>query len=167
MLKLLKGMIVGLMIIGFTGCVSTSDIKVESAKSDKVDLKGYKTYAIVEGSGVAGESKKSTHDIDAELNRIIHNELGKKGKVPVTKDPDFYVAYLAAKDMEAIEINIDEEGQETIKETPAAAMLLLLIDGETGVLIGISTAEGEAKDLPLEDRKKRLEYTIKKMFNEL
>lgn len=167
MLKLFKGMIVGLMIVGFTGCVSTSDIKVESAASDKVDLKGYKTYQIAEGSGVATESTKNSHDIDAELNRIITTELGKKGKVPVTKDPDFYVAYLAAKDTEAMEIKIDEKGQETIKEAPAAAMLLLLIDAETGVIIGISTAEGEAKDLPLADRKKRLEYTIKKMFNEM
>ena len=167
MSKLVKGMVAVLMIIGLTGCVSTSDIQVESAKSDKVDLKGYKTYQIVEGSGIDTESQEGSHDLNAELHRIISNELGKKGKTPVTTDPDFYVAYLAAKDMEALEIEIDEKGQETIKESPAAAMVLLLIDGETGVLIGISTAEGEAKDLPLEDRKKRLEYTIKKMFNEL
>ncbi len=167
MSKLLKGVVAVLMITGFTGCVSTSDIKVESVKSDKVDLKGYKTYKIVEESGVATESKQSDHDIDAELNRIISNELGKKGKVPVTNDPDFYVAYLAATDMEAVEVKIDKEGQETIEAAPAAGMLLLLIDANTGMLIGISTAEGEAKNLPLEDRKKRLEYTIKKMFNEL
>ena len=54
-----------------------------------------------------------------------------------------------------------------IEAAPAAAMVLILIDAETGMIIGISTAEGEAKDLLLEDRKKRLEYTIKKMFNEL
>ena len=167
MSKLLKGAMVALMIVGFTGCVSTSDIKVESVKSDKVDLKGYKTYQIVEGSGMATESEKTNHDMDTELNRIINSELGKKGKIPVTSNPDFHVAYLAAADMEAVKIKIDEEGQETIKAAPAAAMLLLLIDAETGVIIGASTAEGDAKNLPLEDRKKRLEYTIKKMLNEL
>jgi len=160
-------MIATLMIIGLTGCVNTSDINVESVKSDKVDLKGYKTYQIAEGSGVVDESKKGSRDIDTELNRIINHELEKKGKVPVEKDPDFYVAYEAAKDMEAIQIKIDANGQETIKETPAAAMLLLLVDAETGLVIRVSTAEGEVKDLPLEDRKKRLEYAIKKMFNEL
>lgn len=46
-------------------------------------------------------------------------------------------------------------------------MILVLIDAETGVIIGISTAEGEVKDLPLEDRKKRLNYTIKEMLSGL
>ncbi len=167
MSKLLKGMVVGLMIVGFTGCVSTNDIQVESATSEKVDLKGYKTYQIVEGSGVDDESKKSSHDMDAELHRIISNVLGEKGKVPVTKNPDFYVAYVAGTDMDALEVKIDDAGQETMKEVSASAMILILIDAHTGKIIGVSTAEGEAKNLPLADRKKRLEYAIKKMFNEL
>ena len=167
MRKLLKGAIIGLMVVGFTGCVDTSDIKVESAKADKVNLDGYKTYQIMEESGVATESTKNDHDVNAELQRSIATELGKKGKVPVTKNPDFYVAYLAAADMDAIEVKIDKKGQETIKEAPAAAMLLLLIDAHTGMIIAISTAEGEAKNLPIEDRKKRLNYTVKKMFSQL
>ena len=167
MTKLFKGAMVALMIIGLTGCVSKSDIKVETAKSDKVDLKGYKTYQIIEESGVPTESKVTNLDINTELKSSINTELGKKGKVPVTNDPDFYVAYLAAADMDAIKIKIDKKGQETIKSSPEAAMLLLLIDAETGVIIAISTAEGEVKNLPLEDRKKRLNYTIKRMFDEL
>ncbi len=167
MRKLIQGAIIGLMVIGFTGCVDTSDIQVESAKADKVNLDGYKTYQIMEESGVATESTKSDHDVNAELQRSIATELGKKGKVPVTKNPDFYVAYVAGADMDAIEVKIDKEGQETIKNTPAAAMLLLLIDAHTGMIIAISTAEGEAKNLPIEDRKKRLNYTVKKMFSQL
>ena len=167
MTKLFKGAMVALMIIGLTGCVSKSDIKVETAKSDKVDLKGYKTYQIIEESGVPTESKVTNLDINTELKSSINTELGKKGKVPVTNDPDFYVAYLAAADMDAIKIKIDKKGQETIKSSPEAAMLLLL-DAETGVIIAISTAEGDVKEgLSLEDRKKRLNYTIKKMFDEL
>jgi hypothetical protein len=167
MSKLLKGAMVVLMIAGFTGCVSTSDIKVESVKSEKVDLKGYKTYQILEESGVATESRVTNLDVNAELQRIINTELGKKGKIPVTNDPDFYVAYLAGTDMDAIKVKVNEEGQETIENVPAAAMILLLVDAETGVIIGISTAEGEVKNLPLEDRKKRLSYTIKKMLSDL
>jgi hypothetical protein len=142
MSKLLKGAMVVLMIAGFTGCVSTSDIKVESVKSEKVDLKGYKTYQILEESGVATESRVTNLDVNAELQRIINTELGKKGKIPVTNDPDFYVAYLAGTDMDAIKVKVN-------------------------VIIGISTAEGEVKNLPLEDRKKRLSYTIKKMLSDL
>jgi phosphoribosyl-ATP pyrophosphohydrolase len=161
MSKLLKGAMVVLMIAGFTGCVSTSDIKVESVKSEKVDLKGYKTYQILEESGVATESRVTNLDVNAELQRIINTELGKKGKIPVTNDPDFYVAYLAGTDMDAIKVKVNEEGQETIENVPAAAMILLLVDAETGVIIG------EVKNLPLEDRKKRLSYTIKKMLSDL
>ena len=164
MLKLLKGVIAVLMIAGFTGCTSTSDIEVEAMKSEKVDLKGYTTYQIIEESGMATESRGTDLDVDAELQRIVTTELGKKGKVPVTKDPDFYVAYVAGTDMDAIKVKIDKKGQETIENVPAAAMVLILIDAETGVIIGVSTAEGEVKDLPLEDRKKRLNYAIKKML---
>jgi hypothetical protein len=168
MSKLLKGAIVVLMIAGFTGCVSTSDIKVESLKSEKVNLDGYKTYQIIEESGVMPDTKVTDNlDVDAELQRIINTELGKKGKIPVTNDPDFYVAYLAGTDMDAIKVKVDKKGQETIENVPAAAMILLLVDAETGVIIGISTAEGEVKNLPLEDRKKRLSYTIKKMLSDL
>ncbi len=171
MIKLLKGLMIGLMIVGFTGCVSTSDIQVEALKSDKVNLDGYKTYQIVEESGVATEARgtqvPANLDVNAELQTIINAELAKKGKTLVNSDPDFYVAYVAGTDMDAIKVKIDQAGQETIESVPAAAMVLLLIDAETGLIIGISTAEGEVKNLPLEDRKTRLEYTIKKMFNEL
>jgi len=166
MLKLTKNIIIGLMIIGFTGCVSTSDIAVASAKSEKVNLDGYKTYEILKGSGMATEPITNL-DVDVELQRIITTELGKKGKVPVTVNPDFYVAYLAGADIDAIKVKIDKEGQESLKNVPAAAMILIIIDAKTGIIIGASTAEGEVKDLPLDDRKERLNYTIKKMLNEM
>ena len=167
MSKLLKGAMVVLMIAGFTGCVSTSDIKVESVKSEKVDLKGYKTYEIIEGSGVIDDTKVTNLDIDTEMQQMINTELVKKGKILVTKDPDFYIAYIAGTDMDAVKEKLDEVGKETIEKAPAAAMILVLIDAETGVIIGISTAEGEVKDLSIEDRKKRLNYAIKKMLSGL
>lgn len=114
MSKLLKGVIAVLMIAGFTGCVSTSDIQVEALKSEKVNLDGYKTYQIIEESGMATEPRESNLDVDAELHHVITTELGKKGKVPVTNDPDFYVAYVAGTDMDAIKVKVDKKGQETI-----------------------------------------------------
>ncbi len=168
MSKLLKGVIAVLMITGLTGCVNTSDIKVESVKSEKVDLKGYKTYKIIDGSGIMPDTKVAPdRDIDVEMQQIINTEMAKKGKTRVTNDPDFYVAYLAGTDMDAIKVKVDQEGQETIENVPAAAMILILVDAETGLIIRISTAEGEVKELPLEDRKKRLSYAIKKMLSEL
>ena len=168
MLKLLKGVIAVLMIVGFTGCTSTSDIQVEAMKSEKVNLDGYKTYEIIEGSGIVDGTKRADNlDVNAEMQQMINTELAKKGKTLVTKDPDFYVAYAAGTDMEAVKEKLDEKGKKTLEERPEAAMVLILIDAETGVIIGISTAEGEAKGLPVKDMKKRLNYAIKKILSGL
>ena len=169
MSKLFKGVIVGLMIAGFTGCtVPTSDIQVEALKSEKVDLKGYKTYQIIEGSGVIDDTQRTDNlDVSAEMQQTINTELAKKGKTLVTKDPDFYVAYAAGTDMDAVKEKLDAAGKKTIENRPEAAMILILIDAETGVIIGISTAEGEAKGLPANEAKQRLNYAIKKMLSGL
>lgn len=168
MSKLLKGVIMTLMIVGFTGCTSTSDIQVEAMKSEKVNLDGYKTYEIIEGSGVVDGTKRTDNlDVDAEMQQMINTELAKKGKTLVTKDPDFYVAYAAGTDMEAVKEKLDVAGKKTIEKSPEAAMVLILIDAETGVIIGISTAEGDVKGLPADDMKKRLNYAIKKMLSGL
>ena len=168
MLKLLKGTIVALMIAGFTGCTSTSDIQVEAMKSEKVNLDGYKTYEIIEGSGVVDGTKRADNlDVNAEMQQMINAGLAKKGKTLVTKDPDFYVAYAAGTDMDAVKEKLDDAGKKTVEEKPEAAMVLILIDAETGVIIGISTAEGEDKGLPAAESKKRLNYAIKKMLGSL
>ncbi len=168
MSKLLKGMIAALMIAGFTGCTSTSDIQVEALKSEKVNFDGYKTYEIIEESGIVDGIKRADNlDIDAEIQQMINTELAKKGKTRVTKDPDFYVAYVAGTDMDAVKEKLDEKGKKTIENRPEAAMIMILIDAETGMIIGISTAEGEAKGLPAKEAKERLNYAIKKMLSGL
>jgi len=81
MSKLLKGAIVALMIAGVTGCVSTSDIQVESAKSEKANLKGYKTYQIINESGVVNDTKGvNTVKVNTEIKQMIISELAKKVK---------------------------------------------------------------------------------------
>ena len=165
MSKILKGAIAILMIAGFTGCVSTSDIQTKTVKSVKADLDGYKTYQIVEGSGIVDDTKSSaTTDLNTEMRQIMNTELAKKGKTKVDENPDFYVAYAAGQDVEAVTMKLDADGKTTIEATPEAAILLVLVDAETGKIIAMSTAEGEAKDLSPEDTKKRLNYAINKMF---
>ncbi|PHS36769.1 MAG: hypothetical protein COB07_12115 [Sulfurovum sp.] len=168
MSKLLKGAMVVLMIAGVTGCVNTSDIKTKTVKSVKVDMEGYKTYQIVEGSGIVDDTKRSDNmDINAEMRQMMNTELAKKGKMKVTENPDFYVAYAAGSDMEAVKVKLDADGKETVEARPEAAILLVLIDAQTGAIIAISEAEGEAKNLSPEDTKKRLSYAINKMFEGL
>jgi Domain of unknown function (DUF4136) len=166
MLKLLKSTIIGLMIAGFTaGCVKTDDIEVVALKSEKANLQGYKTYQIIDESGFAKDSAVPDNlDINTELQQIVNAELAKKGKMPVTKNPDFYVAYLAAADMDAIKEKVDKKGQVRIESAPAAAMLLVLIDADTAEIIYLSSAQGDVKGLPLDEKRKRLNYAIKEML---
>jgi len=169
MTKVLKGAVIALALVGFTGCVSTSDIQVDSTQSDKADLKGYKTYQFIEGSGIAKDTSKKTltksESVSAEIEEMINEELAKKGKVPVSKDPDFFVAYLGGADHEAVEKRLNKSGKEVIEKSPEAALVLMLVDADSGAIIWMSTAEGELKNSTPEERKKRISYTIKKMLN--
>jgi len=171
MSKILKSVIMVLLIMGVTGCVSTSDIEVETVKSEKANLKGYKTYEIIKESGATDELKKEKAlkdiDIDADLKKMINEELAKRGKVEVKEDPDFYVAYLLGSDMNAMRIVLDKEGKSTIANVPEAAMILMLVDAETGAIIWLSTAEGEYKGLPQDAKAKRMKFTVGKMLKGL
>ena len=157
------------MLTGFmAGCTQTSDIEVVALKSEKADLKGYKTYQIIDESGFADNSELSDDlDIDKELQQLIYSELHKKGKTSVAKNPDFYLAYLAAADMNAIKAKVDKKGQTSIELAPAGAMLLTLIDANTMEVIYLATAEGDVKDLPLKQKKERLQYAISQMMKGL
>jgi len=168
MSNLLKSVITVLVIAGVTGCVSTSDIQVEQAQSEKVNLDGYKTYQFIADSGILQDKKDPAGkklDVTAEIEDMINKELAKKGKVPVSKNPDFFVAYMGGSDMDAVKSKLDKNGKEIIEKSPEAALVLMLVDADTGSIIWMSTAEGEVKGGSAEDIKKRLDYTIKKMFN--
>ena len=167
-LNVLKSVMIALVITGFSGCTSTSDIEVESLTSEKVNLAGYKTYEIIEDSGMVTDAHRSDNlDLDTEMKQIINTQLAKKGKTAVTKDPDFYVAYIAGTDIDAIEGRINKKGELALRNRPTTGMVLILIDADNKEIIGLSAATGEAKNLPAKEAKKRLNYAIKKMLSEI
>jgi len=169
MSKLLKGVLAALMIVGITACVSTSDIQVEKAKSEKVNLDGYKTYQFIEDSGIVEDTRNTTiqktMNVTEEIEQMINSELAKKGKVPVSKNPDFFVAYLGGADMDAVKSKLDKNGKEVLEKSPEAALVLLLVDADSGSIIWMSTAEGEAKGGSADDVKKRLDFAVKEMLD--
>ena len=169
MSKLLKNTMVALLITGLTGCVSTSDINVENAQSEKVNLEGYKTYQFIEDSGIVEDETKKDNfqkiNIAEEIEEMINSELAKKGKTPVSKDPDFFVAYLGGADMNSVKNKLNENGKSKLEKSPEAALLLVLVDADTGSIIWMSTAEGDVKGGSSEDIRKRLNYTVKKMLD--
>jgi len=169
MSKLLKSALAALMIAGLTGCVSTSDIQVQKAQSEKVNLEGYKTYQFIEDSGIVEDTKgtkvSKNMNVSNEIEHMINSELAKKGKTPVSENPDFYVAYLGGADMDAVKSKLDKHGKKTIERSPEAALVLMLIDADSGSIIWMSTAEAEVKGGSADEVKKRLDYTVRKMLD--
>jgi hypothetical protein len=135
MTKLLKGVLVGLVIAGLSGCApKTDDIEVEAYKVKDINMDNYKTYHIIEGSGVIDDSKgtKMTDSatIDAEIHKILVDELEKKGKSAVAQNPDLYVAYAAGTDTDVVKDKVDAEGDERLDNASEAGILLILIDAK-------------------------------------
>ena len=170
MSKILKGVIIVLIIVGFTGCaVKTSDIQVETYTSKKANIKDYKTYQIVEGSGIVHDAEgvwcSNKLDACAEMKQMVDAELAKKGKIPVIKNPDFYVQYLARVDMENLEVKLNKEQKEVFENIPKGTIMLLLIDAKKDAIIWISHASANITDIPAYQMKERLNYAVKEMFS--
>jgi len=160
------------ILMGTTGCVSTSDIEVETVTNEKANFKGYKTYQFLEDSGVVemnsdGKVKDAASDVSAMIEQIINDQLQKKGKAPVSKSPDFFVAYVGGSDKDAIKVRLDDKGKQIVEKAPEAALLIMLIDANTGEVLKVSTAEGELKALPKAEQKERIEYAVKKMLQDI
>ncbi len=156
-------LIVFFLLLGVSvNAVEIKDIQIKNVKNNKINLEGYKTYKILEESGIlhdVNSSKTSKKiNLDIEIRKIIHEELAKKGKVLVRSNPDFLVAYSAGSEKSTIKNNTS---------TPESAMALVLIDSKTGVVLHKSTAEAEAKGLPIDLLKQRIKYAIKQMINSL
>ena len=143
--------------------METNDIQVKNAKSEKVNLDGYKTYQITKDSGIINNTNKEKisgkMDVNAEIQKIIMSELERKGKVLVSENPDFLVAYTAGTERGNVENKLDK--------TPESAMALVLIDAKTGVVIVKSTVEADAKGLADDEMTKRLQFAIENMLNSI
>jgi hypothetical protein len=170
--KWMMGILVAGTLFGMNGCVSTNDIEVESVTNEKANLKGYKTYQFLEDSGIVeddgtGKLQESDKKVAAMIEEIINTELQKEGKTPTAKDPDFFVAYVGGTNAESVKAKLDKKGKQTIEKRPEAALLILLVDADTGKILKLATAEGEMKNLPAEQKRARIEYAVKKMLKDI
>ena len=172
MKKHLYAILAAAVLAGVQGCVQTDDITVESVTNDKVNLKGYKTYQFLDGSGVIEENKRGKvkegdQKIAALIEDVINEQLDKAGKAPSADHPDFFVAYVGGTDPEAVTVKLDKKGKEVVQNRPEAALLILLVDADTGSILRLATAEGELKKLPEAQQRKRIEYAVKKMLKDI
>jgi hypothetical protein len=159
-----------------TSCqsVPTSDIKVRSAADAKANLKGYKTYAWYGSAGLlvdrTGVWAPKNADAQADVEFLVDKSLREKGLVAVREKPELLVALLFVGSINDVEKIAQTRGDALPKLDPVGegALLIELIDAETGKTVWLGGAEGELRQSrSVEDGRKRLAYAVDKMFAQL
>ena len=163
-------LILGTVLLTACNTVPTKDINVNAEADPKVSFSGYKTYAWFAAAQIVfdpeGQWEPRNIDIDAEVQNIINSELRMRGKAEDLSNPDMLVAYAAGVDMTTLGLKQNPETKEKLLENiPKAALVVALIDAETGYVIWIGEAVGEVQQQADEATvQARIKYAIGEMF---
>ena len=159
-------------IMMLTACTTTptKDITVEAEADPKASFSAFKTYAWLASAQIVfdpeGQWEPRNVDIDAEVQLMISNELRKRGIAEVSSNPDMLVAYAAGVDMTTLGLKENPETREKLlANIPSAALVVALIDADTGYVIWIGEAVGEVQQQADEATvRARIDYAISEMF---
>ena len=155
------------------GCATelTSDIEVNTESDPKANLSAYKTYTWLGSAGILNDPqglwKPPGFDVDTEVRKLIDAQLQSKGITKSDKEPDLLVGYVVGIDMDAMELKQNPEKRfETLKNVPKGALVVVLIDADTGFPIWVGEAIANVRNKGSdEEALKRLSYAINKMFS--
>ena len=159
-----------LLLLAACTTVPTQDITVDAEADPKAIFSGYKTYTWFAAAQIMfdpeGQWEPRNVDIDAEVQSIISSELGKRSMVEVSTSPDMLVAYAAGIDMTTLGLKENPETrQKLLENVPKAALVVVLIDAETGYVVWVAEAVGEVQQQADEATvRARIEYAIREMF---
>ena len=152
-------------------CVGlTNDIVVKVDSNPDIDYKQYKTYAWAGSAEIIfdpiGQWEQPTLDTDEEVKFVINREMRAHGFNQVEHDPDIYVAFAAGVDMEALDLKEDPESKKKVlTKVPKAALVVALIDANTGYTVWLGHAQGEVqKQQSIENIRARIDYAITQIF---
>jgi len=158
----------GALVVGCGGL--TKDIEVQAVADQKVQFSGFKSYAWMGAAGAvndpAGLWAPKAYDVGAELKSLVDKELHARGLVE-SAQADVQVAVLVVDDVKQlgeIKLNRAKDMAEFVV-VGQGAILLELMDAQTGMTIWLGAAGGETRsDYTTEQSKKRLAYAIKQVF---
>lgn len=148
----------------------TSDIEVETHSDPSIDYKRYRTYAWAGGAQIVfdpiGQWEQPTLDTDEEVKFVVNRELRAHGLNPVDHMPDLLVAYAAGIDISTLELEQDPEGgKDILMDIPKSALLVALMDANTGYIVWLGYAEGETQmKRDMETIKARIDYAVTEIF---
>jgi len=173
-MKKLTTILLTVYIVLLSGCAvfnkDVQDIEVDAVTDPKANLSGYKTYAWLGAAKILNDPTQKWQtpamDVTGDIKYLIDRELRKKGINSVTSNPDLAVAFFIGVDMDAIKLKDDPDTQgDVLENVPQGALVVALINVETGYVVWLGTAEAEiAEGAPAELIRKRLDYAVSKMF---
>lgn len=148
----------------------TDDISVETHANPDIDFSSYKSYAWAGTAQIVfdpiGQWEQPTLDTDEEVKFNINRELRSKGLIEVQSHPDLLVAFAAGVDMTNLELKEDPESKKEIPtNVPKAALVVALIDANTGYTVWLGFAEGDVQEQQtIENIRARIEYAVTEIF---
>lgn len=159
-------------VLLLSACSTTpiKDITIDAESDPKAQFSSYKTYAWLASAQILfdpeGQWEPRDMDIDAEVQRIINIELRMRGRVEDTTNPDILVAYAAGVDMTTLGLKEDpDSSQKLLENIPKAALIIALIDADTGYVVWLGEAVGEVQQQADEATvRARIEYAVSEMF---
>jgi len=159
-------------IIITSSCATlTSDIEVETQADPDVDLNSYKTYAWAGSAQIVfdpvGQWEQPTLDTDEEVRFAVNRELRNHGLNQVGNNPDLLVAFAAGVDMTVLELKEDpKHDKKILTNVPKAALVIALVDANTGYVVWSGYAVGNAQQQQTIDNiRARIDYAVSKIFN--
>ncbi|NOQ88685.1 MAG: DUF4136 domain-containing protein [Gammaproteobacteria bacterium] len=148
----------------------TQDIVVETHVNPDIDFNTYRSYAWIGSAQIVfdpiGQWEQPTLDTDEEVKFNINRELRSKGLFEVRSDPDLLVAFAAGVDMTFLKLKEDPESkQEVLTNVPKAALVIALIDADTGYTVWLGFAEGDAQEQQtIENIRTRIDFAVSEIF---
>jgi len=170
--RLLSSIFIGIALFILNACATlTSDIEIETHADPDINYNAYKSYAWAGSAQVVfdpiGQWEQPTVDTDEEVRFVINRELRAHGLTQVDKAPDLLVAFAAGVDTSVLELKEDPEGKKKIPtNVPKAALVIALIDANTGYAVWLGYAVGDAQQQQSsENIIKRIDYAVSEIFD--
>jgi len=151
---------------------SNSDIKFETMTDPKANFKGYTSYMWLGSASILndpdGQWVAPGFDANAEIKHLIDSELRSKDMTEASQKPDVLIGYALGINMSNIEYkqNSDKSFQ-TLEAAPKGALVILMVDAQTGVVIWASIARADIQGNTGKMAKERLSYAVKSMIDSL
>lgn len=159
-----------------SSCASTptSDIRVHSAADAKANISAYKSYAWDLNAGViqdrTGAWTPKDLDVQSEVQFLVDKKLRERGMTQAQSSPDLLVSVLILADVKELQQLKDKHGEVvgTLDPVGKGALVVELVDSQTGKTVWLGAAEGDVRGSNTVDvAKQRLAYAVDQLFDKL